>query len=285
MLLIGLIIIGLLAAGMLIIGIVDGNRFVVREEHFSLSGLSQDCKFVMISDLHNKQYGKDNEKLIAAIQKAAPDFIIIAGDLITAHKKESIDAGVALVNALSKQYKIYYGLGNHETKLRMYENSYGKKYDKLIKGIQHENVRVLRNESCILPDYRISLSGLELDRAYFAKFKKQPLPIDYMQKHVGKPEENCCKILIAHNPDYFEQYAQWGADLVLAGHVHGGIMRLPILGGVISPSYTLFPKYDGGIFHEAGSTMLLGRGMGAHTLPFRFFNPAELYVVYCERKK
>ena len=56
-------------------------------------------------------------------------------------------------------------------------------------------------------------------------------------------------------------------------------MRLPVLGGVISPSYTLFPKYDGGVFREKDSVMLLGRGMGSHTLPFRFFNPAQLYAV------
>ena len=67
--------------------------------------------------------------------------------------------------------------------------------------------------------------------------------------------------------------------MVLSGHVHGGIMRLPLLGGVIAPSYRLFPKYDGGIFRHGKSWMLLGRGLGSHTLPFRFFNPAELHEV------
>ncbi len=66
---------------------------------------------------------------------------------------------------------------------------------------------------------------------------------------------------------------------MLSGHVHGGIMRLPFLGGVIAPSYKLFPKYDGGVYRGDGSVMLLGRGMGSHTLPFRFFNPAQLYAV------
>ena len=81
---------------------------------------------------------------------------------------------------------------------------------------------------------------------------------------------------------YFPAYAEWGADLVLSGHVHGGIMRLPLLGGVISPTLRLFPRYDGGLFQEGGSTMILGRGLGSHTIPIRIFNPGELVVVELE---
>ncbi|MDE7197816.1 MAG: hypothetical protein K2O15_02920, partial [Lachnospiraceae bacterium] len=82
-----------------------------------------------------------------------------------------------------------------------------------------------------------------------------------------------------HNPVYFDAYEAWGADLVVSGHVHGGIMRLPVLGGVISPALTLFPKYDGGVFYEKESTMILSRGLSSHTLPIRIFNPGELIVI------
>ena len=84
---------------------------------------------------------------------------------------------------------------------------------------------------------------------------------------------------MAHNPDYFEEYAAWGADLVLSGHVHGGMMRLPILGGVVSPAFKLFPKYDGGLFQQGKSTMILSRGLGMHTIPIRIFNPGELILL------
>ena len=110
-------------------------------------------------------------------------------------------------------------------------------------------------------------------------FKLRKMEEGYLTNVVGKADSSKCNILIAHNPDYFPEYAKWGADFVLSGHVHGGIMRLPLLGGVIAPSYRLFPKYDGGVYKENGAIMLLGRGMGSHTLPFRFFNPAQLYVV------
>lgn len=270
---------------LLVVGFIDGNRFVVVEEEFHLPKLKKECRFVMISDLHNKEYGDHNDTVIAAVEKAKPDFIVIAGDLVTSHVKESTDPGVRLVNALSKKYKIYYAPGNHETKIKTCKDSFGDKYEKMVKGMQHPNLRILADEHCILPEYGINVIGLELDRKYFARFKKRTLPSGYIQQKLGTASEKECNVLIAHNPEYFEEYAQWGADLVLSGHVHGGIMRLPLLGGVISPSYNLFPKYDGGIFYQGDSVMLLGRGMGAHTIPLRFFNPAELHVVTLKPKQ
>lgn len=264
---------------LMLVGVIDGNRFVVKEEQFELPKLKKSCRFVMISDLHNKVYGRNNEKIIKAVEEANPDFVVIAGDLITSHVNEPISPGVDLINALSKHYQIYYALGNHETKLKLYPEKFGNMYDRLVKEIEHPNVKLLVDESCVLPEYSVCLTGLELERAYFARFKKKDMEQGHLEKHIGKANAQFCNILIAHNPEYFKEYADWGADFVLSGHVHGGIMRLPLLGGVISPSYKLFPKYDGGVFREGKSTMLLGRGMGSHTLPFRFFNPAELLVV------
>ncbi len=276
MVLIGVIVFGMV---MLLVGVIDSNRFVVVEEEFELPKLKKGCKFVLISDLHNKVYGKNNEKVIKAVKCANPDFVVVAGDLITSHVNESMEPGVKLIEALREQYRIYYALGNHETKLKMYPERFGDMYDELMQEIKHPNVTMLVDESCVLADHAICLTGLELERAYFARFKKKQMEQGHLERHIGSVDEQYCNVLIAHNPDYFKEYAAWGADLVLAGHVHGGIMRLPWIGGVIAPSYKLFPKYDGGVFKEGKATMLLGRGMGAHTLPFRFFNPAELYVV------
>lgn len=268
---------------MLIIGIIDGNRFVVVEETIKLPKLSKDCRFVMLSDLHNKVYGKDNEAILKSIREANPDFVVFVGDLVTSHVNESMEAGIRLMNAISKEYKVYYSMGNHETKIRTHRDDFGNRFEELMQQIEHPNVTVLQDTHCVIPEYQICMTGLELERTFFARFKKKQMPIGHVETHIGKIDESYCNILLAHNPDYFEEYAEWGADLVLSGHVHGGIMRLPIIGGVISPAYTLFPKYDGGIFRKKQATMLLGRGMGAHTIPLRFFNPAELYVVNCLR--
>lgn len=276
MVLIGVMVFGVV---MLLVGVIDSNRFVVVEEVFKLPRLKKGCRFVLISDLHNKVYGKGNEKVIEAVKRANPDFVVIAGDLITSHANESMKPGIALVKELREHYRIYYALGNHETKLKMYPERFGDMYDELMEEMKHPNVTMLIDENCILEEYGICLTGLELERMYFARFKKKQMEQGHLEKHIGKIDERYCNVLIAHNPDYFDEYAAWGADFVLSGHVHGGIMRLPWIGGVIAPSYKLFPEYDGGVFKEGKSIMLLGRGMGAHTLPFRFFNPAELYIV------
>ena len=274
-----IILLLIIIAALLIVGVVDGNRFVVAKQQFVLPNLRKNCRFVMVSDLHNKVYGKDNDKVIREIEQANPDFILIVGDLVTSHQDEPVDTGIQFVNALSGKYRIYYSPGNHESKLKNRADYYGDMYNRLMKGIQHENVKILSDETIRLEEYGIALTGFELGLEYFKRFKKRPMPLDYMNKKLGKPLKEYCNILMAHNPEYFEEYAKWGADLVLSGHVHGGIMRLPLVGGVISPAYTLFPKYDGGIFHSGKTTMLLGRGMRSHTIQLRFFNPAELYVV------
>ena len=126
------------------------------------------------------------------------------------------------------------------------------------------------------------IRGAEIGKEYYQKMKQGRMTVSYLESLIGRPEKGAYNILIAHNPDYFPVYAGWGADLVLSGHVHGGIMRLPVLGGVISPSLRLFPKYDGGCFREGESTMILGRGLGSHTVPIRIFNPGELIVVSLE---
>ena len=79
---------------------------------------------------------------------------------------------------------------------------------------------------------------------------------------------------------FFDAYAGWGADLTLSGHIHGGIVRIPGIGGVISTSYRLvFPKYDGGYYEQNQKKMIVSRGLGSHTIPVRLFNPAELVVI------
>ena len=274
-----LLILLILFAAMFAVGIIDGNRFVTVKEEFELPSLSKECRFVLISDLHNKVYGKQNEKVIDAVKKINPDFVIVAGDLVTSRASEDMTPGIELMRELSINYRIYYGLGNHESKIKYRRDKFGDQYKRLKSEVDSKNVIMLENESASIQEYNIKVTGLDLDLNYFAHFKVRKMDPDYMKKTLPEPDRSKCNILIAHNPDYFEEYAKWGADLVLSGHVHGGIMRLPFLGGVIAPSYKLFPKYDGGVFHIGKSTMLLGRGMGSHTIPFRFFNPGELYEV------
>lgn len=277
-----LILIVLFGVIMLIIGIYDGNRFVVVENTFYHSKIQKSLKFAMISDLHNRHYGKNNSKVLEELEKANPDMVLIAGDLLTSQPHQSIETTVALMQEMCKRWPVYYAMGNHETKLIQYADDFKHQYEEFIEKTASKNQHVLRNDRVYLEEYNVDICGLELERTYYKRFVKKDLAMEQLHALIGKSHDNAFQILLAHNPVYFEQYAEWGADMVLSGHVHGGIMKLPVLGGVIAPSLHLFPEYDGGIFHKNKSTMLLSRGMGVHSIPLRFFNPAELHIVTVE---
>lgn len=272
-------ILAVVFAFFLAIGLIDGNRFEVVKETFELQNLKKECRFVLISDVHNKVYGEKNAPFIKAVKQINPDFIIVAGDLVTSKPQEDMTAGIALVKTLSRDFKIYCALGNHEMKMKERRDKFGEQFVLLKKSLTAPNIVWLENESAEIPAYNIRITGLALALEYFAHFHLKKMEENALENMLGRPDKTKCNLLIAHNPDYFSEYAKWGADLTLSGHVHGGIMRLPWLGGVLSPAYRLFPKYDGGVFKENGAVMLLGRGMGSHTIPLRFFNPAQLYEV------
>lgn len=263
----------------LIISVWDCNRFVTVEYEIESDKVTRPCKFILLSDLHNKSYGDDNERLIDKIDNISPDAILVAGDMLTAAKGQAFTVALSLMRQLSSRYKVYYGMGNHEHKVKLYPEQYGTIYDDFVAELSKMGIEPLVNENTYLPEYNVAVCGSQIDRCFFKKFRKYPMDEQYLSQILGEPKENACQILIAHTPQYFEEYAAWGADMVVSGHVHGGIMRLPILGGVLSPNMTLFPKYDGGKFEQGKATMILSRGLGTHTIPARVFNPGELVVI------
>jgi len=258
----------------------DGNRFHVVEYTIHSSKLYTDENIVVLSDLHNKCYGKDNERLIHAIEQIHPNGVYVAGDIITSKAGESMAPGITLMQKLGEKYPVYYGMGNHEHKLRLNTEKYGSMYQQYEKELKKSGIEMMSNTRVYDPKHNVDICGLEIGRKYYQKARKRTMNADYVSSKVGACRKDAFQILLSHNPDYFEQYAVWGADLVLSGHVHGGVMRLPILGGVISPSFRLFPRYDGGVFHKGAATMILSRGLGMHTIPIRIFNPGELVVIH-----
>ena len=118
-------------------------------------------------------------------------------------------------------------------------------------------------------------------RKYFKKFNDYVLETEEITEALGVCEESdAFQILLAHNPVYFKQYAAWGADLTLSGHLHGGIIRLPLIGGVITPQAKLFPRYHAGKYQIGKKTLIVSRGLGTHTIPIRFNNKPELSVIH-----
>lgn len=268
----------------LIVIVCDTNRFVIKKYEFKNSKVTGTFRFVFISDLHNKSFGKENKKLIQAIDEIAPDAILCAGDILTAKPGQDFQIAAKLMNCLAETYPVYYGNGNHEHRLKLYPETYGSMAEEYEKALTKKNIFRLVNESRDIKEKNIVIYGLEIGKEYYKRFQKEPMGEAYISSLLGDISEEACTILIAHNPDYFSQYSDYGADFILAGHVHGGVVRIPFLGGMISPSLKIFPKYDGGVFQENKkngrvSTMILSRGLGCHTIPVRFFNPGELIEI------
>lgn len=263
----------------------DSNRFVVRTYTVTDHRIKKNCRAVFLTDLHNKCYGKDNERLLEAIRAQHPDFVLTAGDILTARPKESTELALSLLRNLAGEYPIYYANGNHEHRMELYPETYGDMAERYEAALREMGIGRLVNSHTELPEYGITVYGSQIDKMYYKRLKLSEMPPDYLHSVLGQASEGMYTVLLAHNPDYFSRYAAWGADLTLSGHVHGGVVRVPFWGkGVISPSWHLFPRYDGGIFRKGNSVMVLSRGLGMHTIHVRLFNPAELWVIEFRQK-
>lgn len=242
-------------------------------------------KIIFLSDLHNTEYGKENDRLLEAIKRENPDYIFIGGDMLVARAGVSFLPALSFVKKLAERYPVYYANGNHEYRLKIYPEQYGENvYEDYVNALKDAGVIYLCNETAKIrrQNQEIIVSGLEIDAMYYQRLKKIKMSEIYLPSLLGlRKDERFC-ILLAHNPIYFPQYARWGADLVLSGHVHGGIVRIPFLGGAISPQLTLFPKYDAGVFSQGNSRMILSPGLGVHSIPFRLFNMPQMQVITLE---
>ena len=262
--------------------IYDSNRFVVVRYQIKNNKIKGKFRAVVLADLHDKQYGKDNQLLLSEIDKLQPDGIWIAGDIPTAVPGRKPDRALYFLEALGTKYPICYGNGNHEQRIKLYPETYGDMAEEYAKGLEKAGISPLVNESHEVKDRNLIVFGVEIEREYYKRFAPLSMDASYLEGLLGKADSKAFNVLLAHNPDYFDAYVSWGADLVLSGHVHGGMVRIPGWKGVVSPAVRLFPKYDGGMFKKEHSTMILSRGLGMHTIPIRLFNPAEIVVVELE---
>lgn len=264
----------------------ESNGFKVTEYTLQSSLINKDSiRIAFLSDLHNYEHGEKNKDLYDAIEKGNPDFIIFAGDMITSCMEADYDYSKTLefIEALSKKWTIYYGMGNHEERFRRKSDKFPGKYEDLTNKLTKIGAPIIVDEKIEVNDFGIAIYGLDLEHDYYRKLIKRKLPDDYLNNKFGDVDKTKFSILIAHNPEHFKEYAKWGENLCLSGHVHGGIVNIPLLGGVISPQLKIFPKYDGGLFHEGDSTMILSRGIGSHTTNIRVNNKAELIFINIKR--
>ncbi len=250
--------------------------YEIRSE--KLKGLGKEKRVLFLSDLHNHVYGKNNDTLLQAIRDAGPDLILIGGDMIVSYEHYGCIRTTAFLKELPKIAPVYCANGNHEQRAKEAPEHYSLRYDTYKKELEEAGIRFLENESADLAweDAKVRLTGLEIPSRCYTHLRRIPLYRADLYSRIGKPDPDRYEILLAHNPAYIKEYKAWGADLILSGHLHGGVVRIPGFRGAITPDLRIFPKYSGGLYQEDGVDIVVSRGLGTHTINFRLFNPAEV---------
>lgn len=282
---------------------IESASFCVTEYEINTKkNIKKDLKVVFLSDLHDTDtdsffdrfrrknrfdgpHKGKNRRLLNAIDSVSPDFVLLAGDMVTSYMQPKYNSDITFefLKELSDKYKVYYGIGNHEQRYLEDIEKFQGKYEELKSYAESLNISFLENTGEILDEYNVGIYGLLIPMVFYRRVITKHFPEDFVKESLGEADENVFNVLLAHNPDHFEDYVKWKPDLVLSGHVHGGIVSLPPFGGLVSPQLKLFPKYDSGIFKKDESTMILGRGIGWHTVPIRIFNKAEMIVIRINR--
>lgn len=230
-------------------------------------------KIIHLSDLHNKEFGEAQKKLIKKVNDSNPDLIVFTGDLIDHTKEEKGDE--SFINAIKDVAPVYYVSGNHE--------AWSGKYDGLVAKLKENGITVLDNDKVKIEkngEY-INVLGIK-DLAFFSNDTK--VFEDELKKLVDKEESNDFKILLWHRPELMDLYVKNSLDLVFSGHAHGGQFRIPFIGGVLAPNRSLFPKYTSGMHTINNTSMIISRGLGNSIIPVRVFNRPEIIDITLKAK-
>ena len=184
---------------------------------------------------------------------------------------------------LAARYLVFYGRGNHE--MRMYRNpSTVDLIEQYENDLYFMGVRCLTSNRILLGD-DLALDSVELRPACYRKIFYSYLTLWELRQMRGEPRPGRFQVLLCHSPHYFDVYRQWGADLTLAGHYHGGTIRIPFFRGLMTPQIQILHPYSGGTYREEGKTMVVSRGLGTHSVNIRLNNKPHVVVVELKSKK
>lgn len=225
-----------------------------------------------ISDLHNTELGKDNEKLLTMLGAAQPDIIAITGDLIDSRNTD-MDSALRFAEEAVKIAPCYYVTGNHEARI--------SGVDEFKANLRELGVVVLADDRVVIERSggEIVLLGVE-----DPSFESDDLVGDawtVMENKLAELTNEAAPytVLLSHRPELFDVYVNSGVDLILSGHTHGGQFRLPFVGGLVAPNQGFFPAYDAGLFTRENTCMIVSRGIGNSLFPMRFNNRPEVILI------
>ncbi len=256
------------------------RHFRVQKYVLTDDKIKEDTKILFLSDLHNCKYGIENVKLVESIKKINPQMILIGGDLINGKAKSDSENcygnAITFLKGIAEYFPVYYIFGNHE--LYLEERELYKEYIEKVTSI--ENVYIINNRS--IKTNSVVIHGLKLPNSAYKKGNDTyHFSENDFRKTFGENEADSFEIMLVHKPERFEDYAKSNVDLVLAGHNHGGTIRLPIIRGIVSRDFMLLPKYSYGMYTSKNNNtkMILTGGLGDHTIHFRLFNMPEIVEI------
>ena len=251
-------------------------RIVATEYELFYKNLPQSFdgyRIVQLSDLHMAELG---EKLIDVVAEQKPDIIVLTGDFLNMSTSETEGTQTVklrpLLESLAGIAPCYFVSGNHEWASR--------EMSELTELLNELNIVYLRNESVLLKkgDDSIVLAGVEDPNGPADMIKPDELTeiiaASYPDKYI---------ILLAHRNDWLTKYPELKVNTILCGHTHGGIVRLPIVGGVFGTDMDFFPKYDLGVFNEGNYDMVISGGLGGYKACPRFLNNPEVTTVILKK--
>lgn len=235
--------------------------------------LKTNFRIALISDQHNKQFGKNDSKLVQRIAEQKPDIIAVDGDMVT---DDFINDNVMknLLKQLTKIAPTYCCLGNHE---RNIATQIDFKAD-----IESCGAILLDNESAEIKKSGESILIGGLSDFPFYDFNEgiDDVPEKIFWNDFCGKIKNQYSILLHHQPEYiYDMISNSPVDLVLCGHTHGGLIRIPFIGGLFAPNQGFFPKYDKGEFDINHTKMIITSGLGNSNILPRINNCPEICII------
>lgn len=231
------------------------------------------CRIVVLGDLHSTFFGEENRELLETVQAQKPEYIFLVGDLLDAGRDFPKNYAAGTAAGLAGIAPTYYVTGNHEWAIG--------DVPELKKILEAQGVTVLSNQFVTLErgGDAVVLAGIDDPNGYADQKSPEALAAEVYAAY-GDP----FWMLLAHRNSYFsEQYSRLGADLVVSGHGHGGLIRLPFTDGLVSTDRTFFPSYTAGLYEKNGSALFVTRGLGNSGPTFRLFNRPEVAVLTLRR--
>lgn len=264
---------------------------------------SSKTSIIFISDFHNKKFKNNYEDLVDSLISLNPEYIVLGGDFVDfstfQSKKNDVKYKRTLVfinklcekfckKSVSKNYNlkgIFFGFGNHELRLKTRtDSSYlSDIYNQFINTLKDNNIKLLDDVTYDLND-GMTISGLSLYDGYYSNlFEKNEMHAhiehEIIDKYFKNIDSEKFNIMAFHKPDYCEDFIDYGFDLVLSGHNHGGLINFPVIGPIFSPDLKLFPKYNSGQYTYKNKSVIISSGIGEHFIKLRVNNKPEICFI------